>query len=94
MDAVVLLGSLLVLGLHGQDASGQSHQNQKALFKCNAINDYEIIKTIKILLQFKVRRSNIYHRLVHVEEEELLILGDQVCLFHRPTGSIYTLSEC
>jgi hypothetical protein len=31
MDAVVLLSSFLILGLHGESASGQSHQNQKGL---------------------------------------------------------------
>ena len=31
MDAEVLLSSFLILGLHGNDASGQSHQYQKAL---------------------------------------------------------------
>jgi hypothetical protein len=31
MDAEVLLSSFLILGLHRNDASGQSHQYQKAL---------------------------------------------------------------
>jgi hypothetical protein len=31
MDAEVLLSSFLILGLHGDDASDQSHQYQKAL---------------------------------------------------------------
>jgi hypothetical protein len=31
MDAEVLLSGFLILGLHGEDASGQSHQNQKSL---------------------------------------------------------------
>jgi hypothetical protein len=31
MDAVILLSSFLILGLHGNDASGQNHQYQKAL---------------------------------------------------------------
>jgi hypothetical protein len=31
MDVVVLLSSFLILGLHGESASSQSHQNQKGL---------------------------------------------------------------
>ena len=33
MNAVVLLSSFLILGLHGESASGQSHQNQKGLME-------------------------------------------------------------
>jgi hypothetical protein len=33
MNAVVLLSSFLILGLHGESASSQSHQNQKGLME-------------------------------------------------------------
>ena len=45
MDAEVLLSSFLILGLHGESASGQSHQNQKALYR--------------IILKMRLYRHNI-----------------------------------
>jgi hypothetical protein len=33
MNAVVLLSRFLILGLHGESASSQSHQNQKGLME-------------------------------------------------------------
>ena len=48
MDAEVLLSSFLILGLHGNDASGQCHQYQKAL-KYLQLNYGILLRSFKVI---------------------------------------------